>query len=248
MNFVPILILAGCIQACQAAGRDVDIDSLATALQGFEANLSGLSGEISIFTSQPKVCSKANLGSAGKGLKVTCTKTETAGGGKPLKTDDSTASSDSCATALKSICPRSSWVTSQDCHTCVGRHQIALRKAQCTENQITDQCFVHSKWNQGSTFVISNWEAPQAAPGDGWAQRWDHAVQEMAAANFTVLMGGSGSGRLPTPGGLNKSAIQAEDFRVQLAVAKKYGMRLIGPTDPSYAALDMQTDVCMGSR
>ena len=105
-----------------------------------------------------------------------------------------------------------------------------------------------SKWNQGSTFVISNWEAPQAAPGDGWAQRWDNAVQEMAAANFTVLLGGSGSGRLPTPGGLNKSTIQSEDFRVQLAVAKKYGMRLIGPTDPSYAALDMQTDVCMGSR
>jgi len=60
-----------------------------------------------------------------------------------------------------------------------------------------------------------------------------------------VLLGGAGSSRTPTPT-LNKTTIEAQDFRVQLAVAKKHGMRLIGPQDPSPAALDMHTDVIMG--
>ena len=60
-----------------------------------------------------------------------------------------------------------------------------------------------------------------------------------------MLLGGAGSSRTPTPA-LNKTAIEAQDFRVQLAVAKKHGMRLIGPQDPSPAALDMHTDVVMG--
>ena len=55
----------------------------------------------------------------------------------------------------------------------------------------------------------------------------------------------AGSSRTPTPT-LNKTAIEAQDFRVQLGVAKKHGMRLIGPQDPSPAALDMHTDVVMG--
>ena len=64
------------------------------------------------------------------------------------------------------------------------------------------------RWTQGSTFVISDWQQPEAAAGDGWEPHWDARVREMAAANFTVLMGSMSSGRLPTPT-LNKTTIQA---------------------------------------
>ena len=102
------------------------------------------------------------------------------------------------------------------------------------------------KWTQGSTFVISAWQGPHIPEEpDGWAERWDESVKLMSDANFTVLLGGAGSSRTPTPA-LNKTTIEAQDFRVQLAVAKKHGMRLIGPQDPSPAALDMHTDVVMG--
>ena len=40
--------------------------------------------------------------------------------------------------------------------------------------------------------------------------------------------------------------IQAQDFRINLDVAERNGMRLIGPLDPSPAALDLHTDVVMG--
>eukprot|EP01050_Picozoa_sp_SAG11_P005247 SAG11_NODE_362_length_10182_cov_9.886641_4_plen_242_part_00 len=36
------------------------------------ANLTGLSGEVTVATQQPTVCSKANLGAAGRNLQVTC--------------------------------------------------------------------------------------------------------------------------------------------------------------------------------
>lgn len=36
------------------------------------ANLTGLSGNVTVSTPQPMVCSKANLGAAGKNLKVAC--------------------------------------------------------------------------------------------------------------------------------------------------------------------------------
>ena len=82
------------------------------------------------------------------------------------------------------------------------------------------------RWSQGKTFVITGWEGPEASPGPGWAQRWDAIVSEMAQANFTVLMGGSSSGRQPTPT-LNQSTIQAEDLRTTLSIAEKNGMRVI---------------------
>jgi hypothetical protein len=79
----PDQAFAGCHSANPPRGLSRDHPVLCDP-----ANLTGLSGDISIFTSQPKVCSKANLGTAGKDLTVTCTTTDS---DEPLKTDDNTA-------------------------------------------------------------------------------------------------------------------------------------------------------------
>jgi hypothetical protein len=81
------------------------------------------------------------------------------------------------------------------------------------------------RWTQGSTFVISDWQQPEAAAGDGWEPRWDARVREMAAANFTVLMGSMSSGRLPMPM-LNKTTIQArrgQPMSFRLTQSKLWG-------------------------